>query len=185
MGEAPATDSSVVLYEGSPLERISSSSVFPSVTHSKHFVYKEIVMGQYGTAGFLIIDTRPDKRQLNYNGDDGYGLCGYYSEQEHGIDHPPYFVSFNPERKDHFIGTEKGFSMVRNFILPPSLVDFVNSERLIGEPIVDKAVMTLPAEFDEVKGYGFYVFSDAEGERLLDLVIACLKPKIAEVDPKV
>ena len=74
-------------------------------------------MGQYGVTGFLIVDTRPEERWESYTNTDLYGVS---HSLEHCI-HIPDDVRNDPVRISHYINTDKGFKMVRYFLIPKNV----------------------------------------------------------------
>lgn len=142
---------SIVLYGGSPLEKIAASGFLiksPLKTlHSRLYLASDIIMGDYGVAGFLLIDSRPEERFESYTDGD---LIGVSSDHEH-CEHIPPEVRNNPLRLSHYIETDKGFKMVRYFLVPDNIVEFFYKDKFLGEPVIAKCYrdVKIPEWFDE------------------------------------
>ncbi len=177
---------SIVLFQGSPLEKIAASAVVPrnilfDLVHSRFFIGNdEIVMGDYGVAGFLIIDTRPEER-WERNSDDN--LFGVSHTLEHCV-HLPEEARQNPFRLAHFINTHQGFKMIRYFLIPNNVKGLLSRDKYFGDPAIDKCCQEagMPEYLDEEESY--FVFSShssidiySEGEKLIRGVVEGIKPR--------
>ena len=180
--------SSVILYEGSPLERIAATTVLPTerqalqeFLHSRFFVASDLVAGQYGVTGFLIVDTRPERRWESYTDNDLYGVT-------HGLDHCvhiPDEVRNDPVRISHYINTEHGFKMIRYFLLPKSVDAFFKNDRFLGEGMIKKACEqdAMPHWYDEEEGYDVFTHDAGSeaGRKIVERVIQEITPRLQQI----
>lgn len=178
--------SSVILYEGSPLERIAASAVLPrnkdvlqEFLHSRFFLPSDIVMGRYGVTGFLIIDTRPEERWESYTDTNLYYIS-------HSLDHRIHIPDEDrndPIRVSHYINTDKGFKMIRYFLLPNNVRTFFESDEDLGEPMVRKCCRTIPKWFDEDEAREVFgeLSGDEEGDKLVAAIIEGITPRLRQI----
>jgi len=138
----PESERSIVLYQGSPIERVDTRTLaFPEGRQGdpRYFVPEDIVVSQYGVIGFLIVDKTPEQRWYSYDNSEWTGV----EVRNIGPDQNP----------SHFLNTDAGFKMIRYFMLPPTVGNFFARDRFLGEPMIDKCCRegTLPDEFDEIR----------------------------------
>lgn len=160
-------DKEVILYQGQPLEVIRSRSlVLPdSPAARRFFLPSGVVVGCYGVTGFVIFDSRPEKRFVTYT--DGEWIGIEYSEND-----KKYFQISHPgQNPTHFFDTDTGFKMIRYFALPPSVREFFSRDRFLGDPMIDKCCRqgTLPEEFDEVPSAWNWAFCGASENEIREV----------------
>ena len=138
------SERAVIVYEGSPVEKIGTRALaFPEV-HQKEprfFLPEDIVVSRYGIIGFLIVDNHPEQRNVTYANPEWTGIK---------IDE--YTLGLGDKKNSpHFFKTDKGFKMVRYFILPPNVGDFFAQDKYLNEAMIDKMCRqeTFAEEFDE------------------------------------
>lgn len=166
------TTGSIVLFNGSPLERIAVTALIPhdklvDLLHSRFFIPNEVVIGEYGVAGFVVIDTRPEERWESYTDSELHFIS--HSLEEHCIHLSPQ-AKESPIRLAHYVNTDKGFKMIRYFILPIKVHDFFRSDEDIGEGLIAKCCKSdFPKWFDEENAHDvFGGYANKEGDRLID-----------------
>lgn len=155
----------IVLYEGSPLERMASSTLVARNTElvkpSRFFLGSDVFTSQFGIKAFLLMDTKPEKRWLSYTDSrDVYvSIEGTPGNQEE------YFGMHWEEglertvRTAHFLHTNEGFKMVRYFTLPAEVNELFQNQHILGEPMIRQLATTLPENFDETDTNFQYAFS--------------------------
>lgn len=176
-------DNQVILYEGNPLERIAASDIVarsdsPLMKQKRLFLASDVIVGEYGVTGFVVVDTKPEKRWICYTDGNATGVPYGKEEAEmllFGIDDDPY-------RLAHYIDTDQGFKMIRYFILPPNVRDFFRTDRYLGTPMINKCACegTIPDEFDEVEVNTGYAF-DGEERELIDGIIGHINPRLEHI----
>lgn len=176
----PEQGQEVILYQGQPLEVTRPGSlVLPDSPSAKRFsLLSEVVVGRYGVTGFVIGDSRPEKRFVSYTDGDWVG-CDYEGERASFALHYPHW---NPA---HFLDTDTGFKMIRYFALPPQIREFFSRDRFLGDPMIDKCCRegTLPEEFDEVPSAWMWAFGEADKDEIRDItksVILGANPHVTE-----
>lgn len=161
-------ENQIVLYEGSPLERVASSALIARnvglVKLSRFFLGSDVFGSEYGIKGFLLMDTKPEKRWLNYtdNRDTGVPIEGMHGNQEElfGLEWEEGLE--RTVRTAHFLHTDKGFKMVRYFILPNEVYTLFKNQPMLGEPMIKQLTMTaLEEQFDETDTDFKYAFDFA------------------------
>lgn len=172
----------LVLYQGAPLEQIGTRAlIFPGgqQQESRFFIPEDIVVGRYGVAGFVVVDKSPEDRWVTYTDSEWSGVG--YREDEVRLR-----VEFEGANPTHFLHTDRGFKMIRYFVLSPQVEDFFAKDRFLGEPLIDKCCRegTLPEEFDEVPAHTNHAFGNAAfrgvEEDLIDAVIRTTFPDLTE-----
>ena len=158
--------SQIVLYEGSPLERIASRELIARnvelVKPSRFFLGSDVFSSNFGIKGFLLMDTKPEKRWLSYTdsrdvfvsieGTAGNQEKDFGWEWEEGLE--------RAVRTAHFLHTDMGFKMVRYFILPNDVYTLFKNQPILGEPMINQLIMTaFPEQFDETNTDFQYAFS--------------------------
>lgn len=139
---APGPGGEVVVYEGSPLERVNAAEIAARrpelLVRGGEQVYLagEVVVGDYGVAGCLIVDAHPEQRLVSYEMDrDGWypSYPGSYEEylkdaERNHLSPEGNMATFdmeldfdNPEHFARFVGTAGGFKVVRAFLTPREL----------------------------------------------------------------
>lgn len=169
----------IVLYQGAPLERIDTRALVFQETHQKEsrfFIPEDIVIGRYGVIGFVLVDNKPEQRWVSYTNSEWTGV--HTGEPEVYLSHS--------QNTSHFVNTDRGFKMMRYFILPPEVAEFFERDKFLGEPLIDKCCRegTLPEEFDENRadsryafGYGGYTEGGIE---LIEAAIRASFPELTE-----
>jgi hypothetical protein len=152
----------IELYQGNPIERIPNEKLTlrEKLGAETLFLASDVTVGQYGQLGFVVIDTKPEKRYLGYFDGEDIGRT-YETEGEMlSIQYP------DPNRQSHFLNTNIGFKMIRYFVLPPSVSDFFAREKNIGDAYIQKCLAedSIPDDFDEVRANPFHVFGPYEAE---------------------
>lgn len=170
----------IILYEGSPLEVISNSSIVLSgnslMEQKRFYLASDVIVGRYGVTGFVIVDNRPEKRWVSYTDGSYSGVTykpkGYLGS---GIEDKSRFLS-------HFVDTDTGFKMIRYFILPENIKEFFKRDEYLGDPMITKCCEqdTLPKEFDEVKATLIYL-SDND-QNLLKEIIRYISGGLKHID---
>src|SRR3989338_2966576 len=72
-------DNQIILYEGSPLERITTSDIVlrsdaPLMKQKRFYLASDVVVGEYGVTGFVIVDNKPEDRWISYTDGDELGV---------------------------------------------------------------------------------------------------------------
>ena len=131
-------------------------------------------MGKYGVTGFLIVDTRPEERYESYTDSNLYGVS-------HSIEHcqhiPPE-VRGDPLQLSHFIETDKGFKMIRYFIIPENARGVFGRDKHLGPALIKKCLEDcgIPEWFNDEEAYEVftydkdYISGEVEGEKLVGKV---------------
>jgi len=186
MSDEPQLGSQIVLYQGSPLERIAVNSFLPhdrlvDLFHPRFFIPNEVVIGEYGVTGFVVIDSRPEKRWESYTDPD---LFGVYHTLENHCGHLPSEPKKDPLRLAHYVNTDKGFKMIRYFLLPLKVHDLFRSDEDIGEGLIAKCCKAdIPKWLDEE--YALLVFgnysTEEEGSRFMDSFKDSLAQKLGVI----
>jgi hypothetical protein len=176
----------IILYEGSPLERIAASDIVlrsdTSLMKQKRlYLASDVFVGEYNVTGFVVVDNQPEQRWISYTDGDKIGVP--WGNDPNQIEFDLFGITNDAQRLAHFIGTDKGFKMIRYFILPLNVEDFFRSDRYIGEPLIDKCVCegTIPDEFDEQKVNPVYAFREREEEELIDRIIEHINPRLKQI----
>lgn len=165
------TNRAIVLYNGAPLERIDTRALVFTDGHQENprfFIPEYIVAGRYRVIGFLIVDNKPENRWISYTD----------SEWTDPVTEEEMFFRGKTNRS-HFLNTDRGFKMIRYFILPPNVADFFEQDKFLGGPLIDKCCRegTLPEEFDEepartLHAFGSIVYSKGSEEILGSVIKA-------------
>ncbi|GEM_PF-1600279 len=182
----------VLIFQDSPLERIASSAVVPNnvltdLVHSRFFLGSDFYMGTYGVTGFLVIDSRPEERWESYTDTNLYGVS---HSLKHCM-HIPQEVRNDPIRLSHYINTDKGFKMIRYFLLPSNVKELFSRDRHLKDSLVRKCCEDVPITewFDEetaneiFTGYninGSWISSREDGEKLVNGIIEGISPNLKE-----
>ncbi len=178
-------ETSLVLYEGMPLERIAAGAIVPydtlkELVHSRFHIEGDVVIGDYGVTGFLIIDERPEKRWESYTDGNLWFVphsteCGHLPEQ----------AITDPFRRAHYLNTDLGFKMIRYFLLPPKIKEYFEKDQFIGEGLIRKCCEEgVPEFYDEERAlrvFGALMAEPAEGERLVDGVVAGMRAHLEDI----
>ena len=179
-------NNSVILYQGSPLERIAASGIVmaknkPLIKSERIFLASDIIVGQYGVTGFVLVDNKPENRWVSYTDGDRTRITWRlpYDEDEFalmGIIDEPYRMA------SHYINTSKGFKMIRYFILPNNVKEFFQRDRKLDEPLIEKCCEegTLPGDFDEEKVNIALAFHGEE-RALVDRIIKNITPRFKRI----
>lgn len=183
--EEQKSDTSIILYEGSPLEKIAATGFLiksPLKTlHTRLYLASDIIVGDYGVAGFLLVDSRPEERFEDYT---DANLIGVSHDFEH-TEHLPPKVRNNPLRLSHYIETDKGFKMARYFLIPSNVAEFFHKDKFLGEPIISKCYqdVNMPEWFDEEHSRPNEVLHGIYGERdvLLKSITQELTTKLKDI----
>jgi hypothetical protein len=177
-------DNQVILYEGSPLERIASSNIVlrtdkPLMDQKRLFLASDVIVGEYGVTGFVIVDSKPENRWISYTEGDKTGVI--WDTEYHSLEFVIYGIN-EPLRKVHFVNTNEGFKMIRYFILPSNVSQFFTTDKFLGDPMIDKCCRegTLPEEFDEVVVNPVYAFRGEERE-IIDRIIERISPNLQKI----
>ncbi|MFH1316686.1 MAG: hypothetical protein ABII01_04155 [Candidatus Woesearchaeota archaeon] len=177
-------DNQIILYEGSPLERIASSDIVlrtdkPLMEQKRLFLASDVVVGEYGVTGFVVVDNKPEKRWISYTEGDKTGVS--WDPEYHSLEFTMYGLD-EPLRKAHFANTDEGFKMIRYFILPSNVSQFFRTDKFLGYPMIDKCCRegTLPEEFDEVEVNPVYAFHGEERE-IIDRIIERISPNLQQI----
>lgn len=169
----------VVLYKGSPLERVDTRSlVFPETQQQepRFFLPEDIVVGRYRVTGFLMIDNRPEKRWVSYTNSEWIGV---------EVHEPDMFFK-GSTNSSHFFNADRGFKMIRYFVLPPDVAKFFDQDRFLGGPMIDKCCRdeTLPDEFDEELADPNYAFgSERFSTGVEEIIESAVKASFPELTP--
>ena len=103
---------------------------------------------------------------------------------EHCI-HLPDKIREDPIRLAHYINTDKGFKMIRYFLIPHNVKEFLLQDKFLGEPMIDKCCgeTPMPEWFDEEKAIEVFESfkGDDEGYRLISSVIEGITPKLKQI----
>ncbi len=176
MEKEPEPNRAVVLYQGLPVETIGTRALTFPEGHQKEpqfFLPEDIVVGRYGVIGFLMVDNHPEQRNLTYTNGEWTGV----EIEEYAV--------LPGKNNSHFLNTDRGFKMIRYFILPPNVADFFANDKFLGEPMIDKCCResTLPEEFDEVQALTRHVFGPAGWtEGAVEIVRAVIKASLPQLD---
>ncbi len=169
----------VILYEGSPLERIAASSLvlsgkMPLAKAPQIYLASDVIVGKYGVTGLLLVDSKPKPRWESYT--DG-NWTGAVTDEKSVL----FMSEYDPIRYAHYMNTSSGFKMIRYFILPPEVAAFFRQDSFLGDPMIDKCCRdgTLPEDYDEVLVNSRYVESSDEG-RFLTQIINSVNPAFAK-----
>ena len=173
----------VILYEGSPLERITASNIVlrrdkPLIEQKRLFLASDVVVGEYGVTGFVVVDNKPEDRWLSYTDGDELGVRWGENDSVHFM----IWKEEDPNRLLHYLDTSQGFKMIRYFILPSNVSAFFGTDRYLGGPMIDKCACegAIPNEFDEVKINPNYAFNGEERE-LIDRIIEHINPRLEQI----
>lgn len=174
---------SVILYEGSPLEKIAASSIVLNnselMKSERIFLASDVIIGEYGVTGFVLVDNKPENRWRSYTDGEWTGV----TFKPNDIELPLFYsIGENSPRLVHFVDTDKGFKMIRYFVLPSHVKEFFERDRHLGSPLIEKCCEegTLPAEFDEVKvdlGYAF----NGEQTDLINRILERVNPRFEKI----
>ena len=138
------TDNNIVLWQGNNALTLSSSLSREVVLQSRFFLPSEVLVSHHGIVAMVIVDNKPGRRNISYVEDEWSGV---------GIDLDlvKYIHEDDPIRRCHFVDTEKGFSLIRAFILPSCIEKVFSRDQFLGEPFIDKCIndRTFDVEFDE------------------------------------
>lgn len=178
----------VIVYQGSPLERVAASQLvmpetFMMMEQKKLYLASDVIIGKYGIVGMVIVDSRPEKRWYSYTNSDWTGVS-----MDAEADDPDFLLarhgieSYDSYRKAHFFDTDKGFKMIRYFILPENVREFFKRDSYLGDPLIDKCCRegTLPAEFDEVVVNPSLGFRDEDRE-VIDMILGQISPSLEKI----
>lgn len=135
----PGAGGELVIYEGAPLEQVSATDLIarqPGLLargSEQVYITGEVIRGNYGVTGCLIVDAHPENRLHSYQ----YDIDGWYpaypatyeefaeEAARHHLSPEGYFPSDrdinNPEHFARFVGTAAGFKLVRAFLTPAEL----------------------------------------------------------------
>lgn len=182
MGE----DNQIILYEGSPLERIATSDIFlrrdkPLMEQKRLYLASDVVVGEYGVTGFVVVDNQPGKRWISYTDGDKTGVP--WGDDPNRLEFKLWGITDDPQRLAHFVSTDKGFKMIRYFVVPSNVRDFFRADRYLGEPMIDKCACegAIPDEFDEQKVNTVYAFREREERELIDRIVEHINPKLQQI----
>lgn len=161
----------IIEYQGSHLEAIQTRSLVFAEGHQKEsrlFIPGDIAISRYGVIGFVIIDSKPEKRWISYQ---DYSAIG--------VPHETAAPIYN-DKALHYTNTDHGFKMIRYFILPPKVGEFFAQDKFLGRPMIDKCCLdeTLPEDFDESVANPSHlafgdIYSDGTEELLMTIARAC------------
>lgn len=135
---------------------------------SEHlYIGSRVMVNEHGVVGFIMVDSTPEKRNVSYTDMEWTGIT--YEDNKGLRD------TYSPDRIPHFVGTEKGFKMIRYFAMPKQVAEFFGQDKFLGEPFIDKCIRdeTLPEDFDEELGRIDYS-SHLEWNEIKDLVNAAV-----------
>lgn len=184
-GDNPG-NSEIVLYRGAPLEKIASSAIvspqnYALLQEDRLHLASDVIIGKYGVAGFVLVDNKPKKRWKSYVDPEWQGV-GYHPD-EPMLMHDEEFAN-NPFRQSHFLETDKGFMMLRYFVLPSKIKEFFDKDKYLGEPVIRKFCLegTLPEEFDEEEAHirNLYYHSSREAASI-NSIIDSINPNLKKV----
>lgn len=137
-------DTDVVLWKGSLTQAlVSRAGANSPIIQSRFFIPSEVLVSRYGVVGMLIVDSKPDHRKVSYTNTEWIGLDCTEDSLE--------FKDYDPVRRAHFVGTERGLSIIRVFGLPSQVADVFEKDSFLGEPMIAKCACdrTFDVEFDE------------------------------------
>jgi len=173
----------IILYEGNPLERIASSNIVlsndrPLMEQKRLFLASDVVLGEYGVTGFVVVDNKPEDRWISYTESDEIGV----KWSENDTLQFTVWKEGDPNRLSHYLNTSQGFKMIRYFILPSKVRDFFRTDRFLGEPMIDKCARegTIPDKFDETNVNPVYAFHGEERE-LIDSILEHINPRFEQI----
>lgn len=181
MGE----NNKVILYQGAPLEKIAASEIVlvskdkPLMEQQRMFLASDIVVGEYGVAGFVLVDNQPEDRWLSYDDGSKTGVPWCDTDSLHFV----IWKDKEPHRLSHYIDTSQGFKMIRYFVLPSNIKEFFKTDKYLGEPVIDKCVCdgTLPEDFDEEKVNPFYAFREGKERELINKIVSHINPRFEQI----
>lgn len=171
---------SIEVHQGAPLERVSASGLVLAqyLGEPRYYLASDVAVGNYGVIGFVLADSRPEKRWHSYTNGEWIGV--EYSEDDILFSD----LIHDPLSRNHFLDTDQGFRMIRHFVMPLNIRDFFEKDRFLGDPLVDKCCRegTLPEDFDEVPGRPNYIYwegrTDGNPEGLLSKIIRYANPAL-------
>lgn len=168
----------IVLYEGSPLERIAASAVgletvAKPLKKPQIYLASDVIVGAYGVTGFVLVDIKPERRWVSYTNSDWFGVT-FETSGNHLL---KFEVESDPVRRAHFFDTNEGFKMIRYFIMPDNVQEFFTRDKFLGEPMVDKCCRdgTLPEDYDEDPVSSNHAIYDESGD-ILEAVLKTINP---------
>lgn len=168
----------IVPYQETFLERIGPTALTipDSATSRRFFLPGDIVSSKYGVVGFVLVDSKPEKRWVTYTDGEWIGIT--FEEDN---------MAASGRNREHFLDTDAGFKMIRYFALPKSVQDFFDQDRFLGEPMINKCIQdqTLPEDYDEELADLHYAFGTNEGNgRILAANIALMaNPQLKDTVP--
>ena len=179
-------DNQIILYEGSPLERITTSDIVlrsdaPLMKQKRFYLASDVVVGEYGVTGFVIVDNKPEDRWISYTDGDKTGVS--WDPKYHNVEFLLHGIKGNTFRESHFVNTSQGFKMIRYFVLPSNVRSFFIADKYLGEPMIDKCACegAIPDEFDELKAYPVYAFEKREEREIIDRILEHINPKLEKI----
>ena len=176
---------SLMLYEGSPLERIAASTIvqvnkdYVPMSQQRLYLVSDVVVGEYGVTGFVIVDHKPEDRWISYTDYDKAGV--FWDPKHHALEFALYGWN-DPSRIAHYANTSEGFKMIRYFVLPHNVREFFRSDAFLGDAMIDKCCRedTLPEELDETEVNPIIAFRGEERETV-DRILAAISPRLGQI----
>lgn len=173
----------IILHEGNLLERVVASSIIqrkdkPLMQNKRLFLASDVIVGEYGVTGFLVVDNKPEDRWWSYT--DGEKTGCVWSETDSL--QLTAWKKTDPNRLSHYLNTSTGFKMIRYFVLPSNVKEFFDKDRYLGDPMINKCACegTIPEYFDEERVNPSLAFSGGQRE-LVDEILEYINPRLEKI----
>ncbi|MES2216257.1 MAG: hypothetical protein V4481_03095 [Patescibacteria group bacterium] len=112
-------------------------------TQQRFFIPEEILVSRFGIVAMTVADKEPGRRCVTYSDAEWTGV------EDNGTGHE---YPHDSVRRAHFSHTDRGFSIIRIFILPKLLLEIFESDEFLGPPMISKCACkgTVSESFDEM-----------------------------------